>query len=87
MTGLLYFIENDSKKKSVHTPEELIRMAVKFYTNKYGYPPTHCQVSTRQRDFDDLFEKMDASYTVDNVVVERRRSVLLNHYYMYMKSE
>jgi hypothetical protein len=81
MTGWLYHLED---KKA--TPEELVRRAVKHYNDKFGTMPTHCQVSTRQTQFDELFRD-GAAFSVDGVSVERRRSVLLNHYFLHVKIE
>lgn len=81
MIGLLLHLEDKN-----FTPEELIRRAIKHYTDKYGYLPTHCQVSTRQPQFDELL-KGTTTFEVDGVIVERRRSVLFNHYYLYIKTE
>jgi hypothetical protein len=77
MEGLLVHIAD---KKA--TAEELLRRAFKFYKDRYMAMPTHCQVSTRQEQFDASFNDV-ATFEVDGVTVERRRSVLLNHYFMY----
>jgi len=81
MIGLLIHLED---KKAM--PEELIRRAIKHYTDKFNETPTHCQVSTRQTQFDSLF-KDAATFEVDGVTVERRKSVLFNHYFVCVKTE